>query len=125
MMKRYLYSIGITLSLSYLLHYLDLLHIASTRHVDTLFLISLFVLLTSACIYVTRTNFFGLFMQGWKKVGSILLRKSSSMQEVDEMLRSDVVLNEWKKRLTVTLMIYTFGSGTALFAIAMVLSFNR
>lgn len=123
-MKRYIYSVGITLSLIYLLHELNVLHLASTRHVDTLFLISLIVLIMSACIYVARTNFFGLFLQGWKKVSRVLFKKSFSMQEVDEMMTSNVALNEWKKRLTANIMAYTFGSGAAMFGVAIVLSFN-
>lgn len=125
MMKRYIYSVGITLSMIYLLHQFDRIHMAGTKHVDTIFIISLFVLLTSACIYVARTNFFGLFMQGWKKVGRVMFRKPDSMKEVDEMIRSDVGFNEWISQLTSNLMVYTFGSGSALFVVSIVLSVQQ
>lgn len=123
-MKGYLYSMGITLSLIYLSYQLNLLHIASIKHVDTLFLISLFLLLASACIYVARTNFLGLFMQGWKKIGRVFVRKSFSMQEADELLHAEGVLNEWTKRLKSHVITCTCGIGSGLFVVALLVSFS-
>lgn len=123
-MKRFLYAGGITLFLTYLFNQISLIHVESTNHLNRLFLVSLFVLITSGCMHVARTSFWKLFMHGWKRVGRVLLKKPFSMQEVDEMIHSDVNFIQWKKRMTDHLMVYTLGSGTALFVVATVLSFN-
>ncbi len=123
-MKRFLYASGITLFLMYLLGQFSLLHMESTNHLNILFLVSLFVLITSGCIHVARTSFWKIFMHGWKRVGRVVFRKPFSMQEVDEVIHSDEAFVQWKKRMTDHLMVYALGSGTALFVVATVLSFN-
>ncbi|TYR75971.1 DUF3899 domain-containing protein [Rossellomorea vietnamensis] len=96
-----------------------LMNIEPVTMVNKLFYWGLISLLFGAGFYIFQTGFLNLFFGGFKRLTTVVVPRSRSLERTDRQLKEDVKLNEWKEAVcTKSKQLFLgIGSGMALFSV--------
>lgn len=83
------------------------------------FYYGLISLTIGACFYILHTGFLDLFLEGFKKLSTVITPKSRSLERTDEKLKEDASLRLWKQSVfkNAELLFLGIGSGMTLFSL--------